>query len=559
MGAAARYLKQLKDETSLPEWVTRRDRVIPQFFNEFGEDVSQIVGHESLKVAVKYSDSPLILESNTTNLSGCYEAGSPLSPPLPPSPLPLTKQAGLGKYWAIIAAGAGLFSDGYVNNSVGFMTTIFKRMYGEQEFARSSAMSNIASIAFAGTVVGQLVFGLVADYHSRRLGMVVSTLILIVFSVLLAGAWGAGMPEHPDGMFAAITVYRAILGIGIGGEYPAGSVACAEVSASLGHGKRNRWFVWFTNFMIDSGYVASAMVAWLLLYICSVPHDATGTHGLQSAWRLLVGLGAIPPMSLLYMRLKFEDNEQFRDNNFKRTRTPYWLAIKFYGPRLVVVSLIWFVYDFCSYSWGIYSSQIIQLVVKNGDLQTDFGWTVLFNVFYIPGAFLGALAADYFGPRLTLLSGTALQGIVGFILAGVYSSLMKNIGGFVVAYGIFTALGEFGPGDNIGLVASKTCSSAIRGQYYGIAAAVGKIGAFVGTKVFPAIANRFGGLDSHEGQTTLLYISSSLCLLSAVLALLLPSLTQNVVETEDERFKRYLAMHGFDVSLMRDLPDAART
>ena len=34
--------------------------------------------------------------------------------------------------------------------------------------------------------------------------------------------------------------------------------------------------------------------------------------------------------------------------------------------------------------------------------------------------------------------------------------------------------------DNIGLIASKTCATAVRGQYYGFAAAIGKVGAFVG-------------------------------------------------------------------------------
>lgn len=38
-----------------------------------------------------------------------------------------------------------------------------------------------------------------------------------------------------------------------------------------------------------------------------------------------------------------------------------------------------------------------------------------------------------------------------------------------------------GPGNNIGLLASKSSPTAIRGQFYGIAAAVGKVGAFVGT------------------------------------------------------------------------------
>jgi len=37
----------------------------------------------------------------------------------------------------------------------------------------------------------------------------------------------------------------------------------------------------------------------------------------------------------------------------------------------------------------------------------------------------------------------------------------------------------------MGLLASKTSPTAVRGQFYGAAAAVGKVGAFVGTWAFP--------------------------------------------------------------------------
>lgn len=41
------------------------------------------------------------------------------------------------------------------------------------------------------------------------------------------------------------------VGIGIGGEYPAGSVSCAESTGELKSGSRNMWFILFTNSMID--------------------------------------------------------------------------------------------------------------------------------------------------------------------------------------------------------------------------------------------------------------------------------------------------------------------
>lgn len=410
--------------------------------------------------------------------------------------------------------------------------------------ANSPAASNISSIAFAGTVVGQLAFGFVADYYSRKSGMIAATCILILFTILCSGAWGAGGSIY--GMLTALTAYRFFLGIGIGAEYPAGSTSTAEASNDLGKGKRNRWFVFFTNFMIDSGFVVSAFVPLILLWIC-------GTNHLTPVWRVSLGLGAIPPMLLFWLRLKFKENHRFRKNNFKRARPPYWLIIKYYGPRLIVVSLIWFIYDFSAYSFGIYSSTILNAIIPDGDLYKTFGWNVVINLFYIPGSFLGAFASDYIGPRLALFIGVFLQAIVGIIMAALYDHLKSHVAAFVVVYGIFLSLGEFGPGDQIGLIASKTSATAIRGQYYGIAAATGKIGAYIGTKVFPTIIKNAGGADTTKGNQAPFWVSSSLCIFSAFLTLFfLPSMTQDAVNEEDDKFRGYLIRNGFDLSMFGD-------
>lgn len=90
---------------------------------------------------------------------------------------------------------------------------------------------------------------------------------------------------------------------------------------------------------------------------------------------------------------------------------------------------------------------------------------------------------------------------------------------------IFLALGEFGPGDNIGLCAAKTSATAIRGQYYSYAAAIGKIGAFVGTYVLP-IVQKNAPNAVRAGQDPF-FVSSSLCIFSAFLAyFLLPQINQ---------------------------------
>ncbi|QLL30734.1 hypothetical protein HG536_0A05490 [Torulaspora globosa] len=445
------------------------------------------------------------------------------------------------KYWAIITTGAGLFSDGYINNSISTVSLCLSIIYGDQ-YLNSRAIQNVSSIAFAGTVVGQLGFGYIADNYSRRAGMLIGTTMLILFTILCAGAWGVGTSgTNAGGLFAAITAYRFFLGIGIGSEYSSSSPAAAEASNLLPAGKRNRYFCWFTNFMIDSGFVVSSFVPLVLLWICGSDH-------LTPVWRITIGLGALPPLSLFYLRLKYKESAAFRKTKFQKVM-PYWTIIKFYWFRLAVVSIIWFLYDFSAYAFGTYSSIIISIVLgEDASLVQRFGWNVVLNLFYIPGAFLGAIFADWWGPRNTLTIGLIVQAALGYVMAGALEHLRKHIAGFVVVYGIFMTMGEFSAGDNVGLLASKTISVPVRGTLYGVAAAIGKVGAFVGSYVFPDIIRNAGGYDTTSGLQAPYWVASSLCVFSALLGyFFLPPVDQESSNEEDRKFLEYLSSTGYDI------------
>ncbi|KAJ5717757.1 Glycerophosphodiester transporter GIT2 [Penicillium malachiteum] len=467
---------------------------------------------------------------------GPLEAGAPHDL----RPLEDTTKGRWERSWPTIACGAGLFSDGYLNGVIGQVNTMLSYIY-PKAYDNSTASKNVASIAFAGTVVGMLIFGYTSDHWSRKWSLMISTIILFVFAALAAGSYGWHGSDY--GLFAALTAYRFFMGIGIGGEYPAGSVACAENTGELKEGHRNRWFIMFTNFQIDTAYVLSAFIPMILCLIC-------GEHHLRAAWRISLGLGVIPPLSLVYLRYKMNEPEEF--NRQRMHKFPITLIIKFYWKRLFVVSLIWFIYDFSSYSFGIYSSKWLTLILPStAPLWKNFGWTTVIYLFYLPGSYLGAIFSDWYGPKKTLAIGVGVQGVVGFIMSGCYKWLntTEYLGAFIVVYGVFLALGELGPGDNIGLVAAKTSATAIRGQYYSYAAAAGKIGAFVGTYVLP-LAQENAPNKTRAGQDPF-FISSSLCIFSAFLAwFLLPQINQDTITHEDERFREFLAENGYDTSTL---------
>ncbi|PVF97948.1 MFS general substrate transporter [Serendipita vermifera] len=450
----------------------------------------------------------------------------------------------LSRVSMIFACGTALFSDGYANGVIGLVNTILKRLYPDV-IASTKYGQTLSSLAFAGTVVGMLVFGWISDKIGRKTGMMTATGIVALFSLLSAASKGAN--GSVKGTLAALSAFRFLLGIGVGAEYPCGSVAAAEQSEDEGVAKnaQHRWFVLATNTMIDFGFVISAFVPLVLYWIFRDNH-------LRAIWRISLGLGFIPAMAVFLWRLKMENPEAYKRSSMKHAKIPYLLILRRYWRSLTAVSLAWFLYDFIAYPFGIYASTVTDSIIGDTDsLAVIFGWAVVINLFYIPGTVIGAFAVDILGPKMTMISGLLAQAVIGFFLSGFYVQLTQHhrIAGFAVLYGIFLSCGEFGPGNCLGLLASKSWPTGVRGQTYGLAAAIGKVGAFVGTWAFPAIIDRFGGSSSVKGNTGPFWIGSGLAIASALIVVVgVRPLSHDGMMDEDEKFRVYLEEHGYDTS-----------
>lgn len=62
----------------------------------------------------------------------------------------------------VIACGAGLFSDGYLNQIISPVNTIFSTYLYPKQYTQSSAQSNVAALVFVGEVVGKLLLQITA-------------------------------------------------------------------------------------------------------------------------------------------------------------------------------------------------------------------------------------------------------------------------------------------------------------------------------------------------------------------------------------------------------------
>jgi MFS family permease len=443
----------------------------------------------------------------------------------------------------IFACGTALFSDGYANGVIGNVNTILGRVYGAKVLDQHNYKVLINSMGFAGMVVGMLLFGYLSDKIGRKFGMMTAISIIALFSGLSAASKGAHGSVH--GTFSMLIAMRFLLGIGLGAEYPSGSVSASEQSeeSSISKNAQHRWFALATNTMIDLGFVFSAFVPLVLYWIF-------GPNHLRAVWRLSLGLGIVPALLVFLWRLNMDEPVRFRKDSMKRARIPYLLVLRKYGVSMVALATSWFIYDFIVYPFGLYSSVIVNNVTGGSSaLSVVLGWNVVINLFYMPGTVIGAFIIDYLGPKYTMIFGLLCQALIGFIMSGLYKHLANNIAAFAVVYGIFLTFGELGPGNCLGLLASKTGPTAVRGQYYGIVAAIGKIGAFIGTWAFPPMINAFGGPDSARGNTGPFWVGSGLAILSALIVFFfIDPIKHDGMEEEDRKFREYLEAHGYDTS-----------
>ncbi|KAG1296093.1 hypothetical protein G6F66_003763 [Rhizopus arrhizus] len=442
----------------------------------------------------------------------------------------LIKRTRSTSYFNVLFSGFALLSDGYQSGVISFVNLFLGKIYGPDVF-NATMKSRLSYSMFVGAIVGQLGFGLVIDRIGRKIGLVLTT-FLVIFGAALSSASSG---KDATGLLWMMIISRGILGVGVGGEYPCSSVSAGESADEVAPGKRGTLFVLVTNFVIDAGYVLSAIVPVILLAIFK--------DNLEPVWRLCLGLGVVPPLSVLYFRLKMADSERYRQSAMKK-RVPYWLIIKRYWFRLLVASGLWFIYDFISYPSGVFSSVIIDSVASGESTIEVVSWNILLYAFYLPGAILGAFSVDKIGRRKTLAIGLLAQGLVGMILGGVYELISKNcLPMFIIMYGLYLALGEFGPGDTMGLNATELFPTAVRGTCYGMAAAVGKVGATVGTLAFVPMQDAMGG---YRGP---FLVGSGIAIAASILAwFFVPEIGPDGLVKEDADFREYLIQNGYDVS-----------
>jgi len=164
-------------------------------------------------------------------------------------------------------------------------------------FGLSKAQGGLlATYTLVGSAIGGIAMGTIADRIGRRTALMISIAWYAVFTFL------SGLAQNYD----QLAVFRALEGLGFGGEWAVGSVLIAEWANAEHRGRtlgfmQSAWAV---------GWFAANLSFQIVMSVVSP----------DPGWRYLFFLGILPAAAVLWVRRNVEDAPVFTPQRFSLPR-----------------------------------------------------------------------------------------------------------------------------------------------------------------------------------------------------------------------------------------------
>jgi MFS family permease len=399
-------------------------------------------------------------------------------------------------HWKIMfISGMGFFTDAYDLFIIGVVMTMLKPLWNVGKVEEGLAEST----ALLASALGALLFGRIADMLGRKRIYGVEVL------VLAAGAIGCAFSPNIWWLIGL----RFILGVGIGGDYPVSATIMSEYSGKSSRGM----MVTLVFAMQAAGLIVGPLFASALL-ATHVPQDI--------AWRILVAFGALPALAVYSARRHLKETPRFlhaagheEDEQGRLVKAKHYdekkHSVSFWDgfhrlvndnkllSRLVGASAAWFLMDFAYYGNTVSSPLVLQsLGAHHSLLQKTLTQLLIFVIFAAPGYAVAALTMDRLGRKTIQVLGFVMM-TISFGAMALIPDLEKQALPFVIIYGISFFFTEFGPNATTFVYPSEIFPVRVRTTGHGIAAAMGKLGGFVGVFTFPFLMRWHGLLAAESG------------------------------------------------------------
>ncbi|MFD5753083.1 MFS transporter [Streptomyces sp. NPDC127033] len=352
---------------------------------------------------------------------------------------------------------AGAFG-GYGLDSYDFFTLPLSMVAIAAYFSLDSGQTGLlTTVTLVVSAVGGAVAGVLADRIGRVRALMITVITYAVFTVLCGFA--------PN--YETLLVFRALQGLGFGGEWAVGAILVAEYASGRHRGR--------TLGAVQSAWAAGWALAVVVYTLVFQFLDA------DTAWRVMFWTGALPALLIVYVRRNVSDAPAAAEQRRTSERKGSFTAI--FRKDLLRTTLF-----ATLMSTGVQGGYYTLATWVPTFLKSERGLTVVgtggYLAFLISGAFTGYLTGGYLTDRLGRKKNIALFAVLSAAAILAYTNIPAGADGLLLVLGfplgfcmsaIFSGFGSF---------LSELYPTAVRGTGQGFTYNTGRaVGALFPTLV----------------------------------------------------------------------------
>mmetsp|Transcript_81770 Transcript_81770/g.240045 ORF Transcript_81770/g.240045 Transcript_81770/m.240045 type:complete len:449 (+) Transcript_81770:197-1543(+) len=401
----------------------------------------------------------------------------------------------LGLIRALFTNNAGLMADGYDLVVVDLILATLSELHPDSVTSEKKGL--MACLMYAGMLTGMIVFGLFADLLSHK----VAALLTSAFAILGCALSACCVDAESFSLVHQLAVCRFLLGFGIGGEYP--------VSMTLGSGKKTGNLFHEAGFPLTPEQILGANI--VLLNVGSSLAPALGSVLLETGlplhvvWRVLSLCGMFPSVCAFAARthMPSQSAEHSTEDLESQDASVSWAgilgmvrSIGWRWPVLLGCCLAWGLQNFAFFGQASFRSVMEESMFGAPHTsRVQLAHDAHFGLFMSLFALLGSCAAVIVGEKVSLFW-SQLSGFTGFTLfVGLCSLLLGPVhAANWQVFLLFSSQTFFltAAGTICYIIPTQNFPARVHATCCGIAAAAGKMGALLGTAVFPIVEDAYG-------------------------------------------------------------------
>jgi MFS family permease len=352
---------------------------------------------------------------------------------------------------------AGAFG-GYALDSYDYFTLPLSMVALAAYFGLDSGQTGLfTTVTLLASGIGGALAGVLADRVGRVRALMITVVTYAIFTVACGFA--------PN--FESLLVFRALQGLGFGGEWAVGAILVAEYASAKHRGR--------TLGAIQSSWaVGWALAAIMYTLVFSVFDDGT-------AWRVMFWTGALPALLVVWMRRRVQDAPEAIAVREKSSGKGSFAAI--FKPDLLRTTIFAGLL-----STGVQGGYYTLATWVPTYLKSDRGLSVVgtggYLTFLISGAFLGYLTGGYLTDKLGRRRNIWLFALLSAVCIVAYGNIPSGADTWLLVLGFPLGFCMSAIFSGFGSYLSELYPTAVRGSGQGFTYNAGRaVGAVFPTTV----------------------------------------------------------------------------